>query len=116
MPAYVIASLQDAAPHPDIADYIEQLPATMEPYGGRYLVHVTPHEVLEGSWTGGVVMLGFPGIAEARAWYESAAYRRIAPLRTQHIKGDLIMVEGVPEDYQPTAAVKALRGMTRTAE
>lgn len=116
MPAYVIANLQDAAPHPDIADYIEQLPGTMEPYGGRYLVHFTAHEVLEGSWAGGVVMLGFPGIAEARAWYESAAYRKIAPLRTRHIKGDLIMIEGVPEGYQPTAAVQALREATGTAE
>ncbi|MFE4399695.1 DUF1330 domain-containing protein, partial [Kitasatospora sp. NPDC056808] len=28
MPAYVIAHLQDSAPHPDIAEYIERLPAT----------------------------------------------------------------------------------------
>ncbi|MEW1737284.1 DUF1330 domain-containing protein [Nocardia beijingensis] len=109
MSAYVIAHLQDAAPHPEIADYMERLPATLEPYGGHYLVHATPHEVKEGSWPGGVVMIGFPGIAEARAWWDSPAYREIAPLRSRHIEGDIILVEGVPAGYTPTAAVAAIR-------
>ncbi|MER7452637.1 DUF1330 domain-containing protein [Nocardia beijingensis] len=109
MTAYVIAHLQDAAPHPEIADYMERLSATLEPYGGHYLVHATPHEVKEGSWPGGVVMIGFPGIAEARAWWDSPAYREIAPLRSRHIEGDIILVEGVPAGYAPTAAVAAIR-------
>ncbi|MFB8028119.1 DUF1330 domain-containing protein [Streptomyces sp. NPDC056465] len=109
MPAYVIAHLQEAAPHPDIAAYMERLPGTFEAHGGRYLVHVTPHEVKEGVWPGHVVMIGFPGIAEARAWWDSPAYREIAPLRSRHIEGDIIMVEGVPEGYDPGAAVKAMR-------
>lgn len=29
MPAYVIAHLQEAAPHPDIAEYIERLPRNL---------------------------------------------------------------------------------------
>lgn len=116
MPAYVIANLQDAAPHPEIADYIEQLPVTFEPYGGRYLVHATPHEVKEGSWPGGVVMIGFPGIAEARAWWDSPAYREIAPLRSRHIAGDIIMVEGVPDGYVPTAAAQAIREAAVSAD
>ncbi|MEU6829845.1 DUF1330 domain-containing protein [Nocardia beijingensis] len=109
MTAYAIAHLQDAAPHPEIADYMERLSATLEPYGGHYLVHATPHEVKEGSWPGSVVMIGFPGIAEARAWWDSPAYREIAPLRSRHIEGDLILVEGVPAGYAPTAAVAAIR-------
>ncbi|RVX46697.1 uncharacterized protein (DUF1330 family) [Nonomuraea polychroma] len=109
MSAYVIAHLQDAAPHPEIADYIERLPATFEPYGGRYLVHATQHEVKEGNWPGAVVMIGFPGIDEAQAWWDSPAYQEIAPLRSRHIKGDIILVEGVPEGYDPTPAANAVR-------
>lgn len=71
MPAYVIANLRDAAPHPEIAEYIERLPATLDAYGGRYLVHATPHEVKEGTWPGDVVMIGFPSVAEAQSWWDS---------------------------------------------
>ncbi|MFI9628884.1 DUF1330 domain-containing protein [Streptomyces sp. NPDC052042] len=116
MPAYVIAHLRDAAPHPEIAEYIERLPGTFEPYGGRYLVHMTQHEVKEGSWPGAVVMIGFPGIAEARAWWHSPAYREIAPLRSRHIDGDIILVEGVPDGYDPAGAVRAVREAALSAE
>ncbi|RPK43906.1 DUF1330 domain-containing protein [Streptomyces sp. ADI93-02] len=110
MPAYAIAHLQDAAPHPEIAEYIERLPATFEAYGGSFLVHFAPHEVKEGSWPGAVVVLGFPGIAEARAWWDSPGYQEIAPLRSRHIEGDIILVEGVPEGYDPASSAKAIRG------
>ncbi|MEV8593373.1 DUF1330 domain-containing protein [Streptomyces sp. NPDC052013] len=109
MPAYVIGHLQEAASHPEIAEYIERIPATFEPYGGRFLVHVTQHEVLEGAWPGHVVVIAFPGIAEARAWWDSPAYREIAPLRSRHIEGDIILVEGVPDDYDPAATAQAMR-------
>lgn len=109
MPAYAVAQLQEAAPHPDIAEYVERLPATFEAHGGRYLVHATPHEVKEGSWPGHVVMIGFPGIGEARAWWDSTAYREIAPLRSRHIESNVILVEGVPEGYDPAVTAKAMR-------
>ncbi|MFE3200450.1 DUF1330 domain-containing protein [Embleya sp. NPDC059237] len=116
MTAYAIAKLRDAAPHPEIADYIERLPGTFAPYGGRFLVHVTPHEVKEGTWPGGVVMIGFPGIVEARTWWDSPAYQEIAPLRSRHIEGDIILVEGVPENYDPAVTVAKMRAATAGGE
>ncbi|MBC9714040.1 DUF1330 domain-containing protein [Streptomyces sp. TRM66268-LWL] len=110
MSAYVIARLRKASLHPDIAEYIERIPGTFEPYGGRFLVHVTPHEVLEGTWDEDVVMIGFPGIEEARAWWDSPAYQEIAPLRSRHIDGDIILIKGVPEGYDATKTAAALRG------
>lgn len=109
MPAYAIAHLQQAAPHPEIAEYVERITATFEPYGGRFLVHAAQHEVKECDWPGHVVVIGFPGIAEARAWWDSPAYQEIAPLRSRHTEGDIILVEGVPEGYAPTATAKAMR-------
>ncbi|CAL9527018.1 DUF1330 domain-containing protein [Streptomyces sp. Tu 3180] len=110
MPAYAIAHLREAAAHPEIAEYIERITATFEPHGGRFLVHGAQHEVKEGDWPGHVVVIGFPGIAEARAWWDSPAYREIAPLRSRHIEGDIILVEGVPADYDPARTAQAVRG------
>ncbi|WP_411126509.1 DUF1330 domain-containing protein [Streptomyces sp. x-19] len=109
MTAYAIAHLQDAAPHPDIAEYIERIAGTFEPFGGRFLVHATQHEVKEGRWPGHVVVIGFPGIDQARAWWDSPAYREIAPLRARHIEGDILLVEGVPVGYDPTSTARAMR-------
>ncbi|MEU3980118.1 DUF1330 domain-containing protein [Streptomyces sp. NPDC026672] len=109
MTAYAIARLREAAPHPEIAEYIERITATFEPHGGRFLVHGTAHEVKEGDWPGHVVVIGFPGIDEARAWWDSPAYREIAPLRSRHIEGDIILVEGVPEGYDPAVTAGTIR-------
>jgi uncharacterized protein (DUF1330 family) len=109
MTAYAIANLQEAAPHPEIAEYIERITATFEPYGGRFLVHAAQHELKEGTWPGQVVMIGFPGIAEARDWWDSPAYQEIAPLRSRHIEGDIILIQGVPEGYDPTSLAQAMR-------
>jgi hypothetical protein len=38
-----------------------------------------------------------------------AAYREIAPLRSRHIDGDIIMVDGVTADYDPATTAAAMR-------
>ncbi|MER7576411.1 DUF1330 domain-containing protein [Streptomyces sp. NPDC126514] len=109
MTAYAIAHLRKITPHPEIAEYIERISATFEPYGGRFLVHGQRHETMEGDWAGDVVMIGFPGMAEARQWWDSPAYQEIAPLRARHIEGDIILVQGVAQGYDPATTAKALR-------
>ncbi|MGW2525123.1 DUF1330 domain-containing protein [Streptomyces sp. NPDC001617] len=109
MTAYAIAHLQEAAPHPEIAEYIERISATFKPYGGRFLVHGSPHEVKEGRWPGHVVVIAFPGMQAAREWWDSAKYQEIAPLRSRHIEGDIVLVPGVPEGYDPASTAKAMR-------
>ncbi|TXS35337.1 DUF1330 domain-containing protein, partial [Streptomyces sp. t39] len=76
MTAYAIARLMPTGqPHDEVLDYIERIQATMDPYEGRFLVHGTAHEVMEGDWPGSVVVIGFPSLDAARAWYDSDAYR-----------------------------------------
>jgi uncharacterized protein (DUF1330 family) len=108
MSAYAIAHLQEAAPHAELAEYMARITGTFEPYGGRFLVHAGRHEVKEGSWRGHVVVIGFPSIERARAWWDSAAYQEIAPLRSRHIEGDIILVPGVSEDYDAAVTAKAM--------
>ncbi|MET9951118.1 DUF1330 domain-containing protein [Streptomyces sp. NPDC006339] len=111
MTAYAIANLQPSAtPHEEVLDYIERIQATLDPFGGRFLVHGAPRrETLEGEWPGALVMIAFPTYEAARAWYDSEPYQALIPLRTRHIPGDILLVDGVPEDYDPATTAAAMR-------
>jgi uncharacterized protein (DUF1330 family) len=109
MAAYALAHLRTPQINDDVLEYIARIQATLDPFGGRFLVHGAQVEVKEGPWPGTVVMVEFPGIDEARAWYDSPAYQAILPLRTNHIEGEAVIVDGVAPDYDPRATAAALR-------
>ncbi|MFG2619313.1 DUF1330 domain-containing protein [Streptomyces sp. NPDC048507] len=110
MTAYAIAHLRPVTMNEDILRYIETMQSTLDPFEGRFLVHGAEVEVLEGPFPGTVVVIGFPDMDRARAWYASDAYRAILPLRTDHIPAEVILVEGVPAGYDAAATAAALRG------
>ena len=99
MPAYGLAHLRTPQLNADVFEYLRRIQATMDPYGGRFLVHGPTVEVREGTWPGTVVIVEFPNLAAARDWYDSPGYREILPLRTNHIDGDVILVDGVVPGY-----------------
>jgi uncharacterized protein (DUF1330 family) len=114
MTAYAIAHLRTPTVNADVLEYIERIQETMDPFGGRFLVHGAQVEVCEGQWPGTVVVIAFPGVTEARAWYVSPAYRAILPLRTRHIDGDTILVEGVGPAYDARRTAQRLRDAAAT--
>ncbi|MFB0625989.1 DUF1330 domain-containing protein [Streptomyces sp. AB3(2024)] len=109
MTAYAIAHLRPETVNGAILEYIERIQSTMDPYEGRFLVHGKEVEVLEGPFPGTVVVIGFPDMERARAWYASDAYRAILPLRTDHIPGEAVLVEGVPAGYDASRTAASLR-------
>ncbi|MFD6226237.1 DUF1330 domain-containing protein [Streptomyces sp. NPDC060232] len=109
MTAYAIAHIRPETMNEDILTYIETIQSTMDPFGGRFLVHGKEPEVLEGPFPGTVVVIGFPDIERARAWYASDAYQAILPLRTNHMAGEAFLVEGVPADYDASQTAAGLR-------
>ncbi|WP_406342829.1 DUF1330 domain-containing protein [Streptomyces sp. NBC_00648] len=111
MTAYAIAHLHPTeGPVPEeVFVYMERVQDTLAPFGGRFLVHGTTVEVREGAWPGALVMVAFPGMAEARSWYESPAYQELLPLRTDHIPGDLVLVDGVDPDYEAAQTARRFR-------
>ncbi|MFF6837765.1 DUF1330 domain-containing protein [Streptomyces tanashiensis] len=111
MTAYAIGNLH---PKPvldeEVFTYMERIQATLDPFGGRFLVHGAPaREVREGTWPGALVIIGFPAYENARAWYGSEPYQALIPLRTRHMTGDVLLVEGVPEGYEAAAPAARLR-------
>jgi uncharacterized protein (DUF1330 family) len=109
MTAYAIAHLRTPTINDKVLEYIERIQATLTPYGGRFLVHGAEVQVLEGEWPGTVVVVEFPGLAAAHAWYASPAYREILPLRTDNIEGSTLIVDGVAPDYDAGRTAARLR-------
>ena len=112
MTAYALAHLRrdDRKPvHADVLEYMERIQSTLDPYRGRFLVHGAQVHVQEGTWAGDLVLIRFPGLVEARAWYESPAYRAIKHLRTDHLDGDVVLVEGVDSSHDPARLAARLR-------
>jgi len=107
---YAIGLLRRVDVNDEILDYMSRIEATMQPYGGRWLVHGTRPEPLEGEWGGDVVVIEFPDPGAARRWYDSAAYQEILPLRTRNSTADVLLVEGVPPGYTAEQTVLRLRG------
>ncbi|MDJ0379494.1 DUF1330 domain-containing protein [Streptomyces sp. G-G2] len=109
MTAYAIGHIRPETMNEDILRYIEEIQGTMDPFGGEFLVHGKDHEVVEGSFPGAVIVIGFPDLERARAWYASPAYQELIPLRTRHIAGEVILVEGVAPGYDARRTAAALR-------
>lgn len=107
MTAYALAQVHSVEFGPDIVEYLERIDATLDPFGGRFLVHGGTSETVEGSWgRGGTIVIEFPDRERARAWWNSPAYQRILPLRTRHMSADIVLVEGVPAGYRGADALE----------
>ena len=100
MTFYAIAHLRTVDVNDEILEYIRRIDDTLEPYGGRFLVHGTSPEVLDGDIPGFVVLIGFPDEASARSWYESEEYQAILPLRLNNSEGGAGLLTPVPEGYR----------------
>jgi uncharacterized protein (DUF1330 family) len=102
MTAYAIAYLHSVRVGPDIVQYLERIDATLEPFGGRFIVHGGPADVREGELPGDLIVIEFPDRERATAWYESPGYQEILPLRTRNAEGVAVLVDGVPADHRAT--------------
>lgn len=93
----------------DALDYLEQVEATFQPHGGKYLAFTGDVEVMEGAWPGSVVLLEFPDTAAARRWYHSPEYQAIIGLRTSSVVSDVVLVDSVAPDFTAAAWAREMR-------
>jgi uncharacterized protein (DUF1330 family) len=99
---YFIADMLAGAPNEEVLRYRDQVMATLTPFGGRFLSRGGAWQQVEGNPIGETakrrfVMLEFPSVAKARAWYDSPAYQAILPLRLRNMDGSAVIIEGVPD-------------------
>ena len=95
MSAYVIANVTVTDPV-RYEEYRKLVPPTIEKFGGRFVVRGGAVEPLEGDWRPGrLVIVEFPSVEQARAWWSSAEYAGARALRQATSSGTLLIVEGV---------------------
>jgi uncharacterized protein (DUF1330 family) len=108
MLAYAVAHLRRVDLVPEIFDYIARIDATLDAYDGRFLIHGGRVNMLDGNWSGDLVVIEFPNRENAHAWYVSREHQAILCLRTNHSDGAAFIIEGVPDGYKAADALAKL--------
>ncbi len=94
MKAYVIGDIEVTDPKP-YDEYRGQVLATIEKFGGKFLVRGGRTDAVEGGWQPKrLVVLEFPSFEQAQKWYRSPEYAPLITLRQKGAKGRLVIVEG----------------------
>ena len=95
--AYVLGTFKVDAPQKFKSEYAEKVDATLVPFGGKFIVRnpVASAKYNEGSAYTICVVLEFPSVDKAKAWYASDAYTAISKAKKAYSKTPtFIIVEG----------------------
>jgi uncharacterized protein (DUF1330 family) len=94
MPGYLIANIKITDPE-GFERYRAGVPAVIAQYGGRYLVRGGALERMENAEAfHRLVVLEFPSLAAARAFYDSPEYAPLLKLRLASTESHAVLVEG----------------------
>ena len=95
MPAYVIVETDIHDPE-QYEQYKAASPAAVADGGGRFVARGGELAVLEGDWhPPRLVILEFPDLEAAKAWYASDGYQEAKRLRDGAANLNIVGVEGV---------------------
>lgn len=94
MKAYVVVDVK-IHDHSKYDEYKKLTPASLVPYDGKFVVRGGIAETLEGDWQPGrMVVLEFPSMEKAKAWWSSAGYAPAKAIRQAASDTRMIVVEG----------------------
>ena len=94
MAAYVIVA-ESVNDEKMFDEYRKQVPATITPFGGKFIVRGGKVTVHEGEWPHPrTVVIEFPSRAQAEGWYKSDAYQKIIQLRLKSSVGNFVIADG----------------------
>jgi uncharacterized protein (DUF1330 family) len=94
MPVYLIIEITVIDPEV-YAEYVEQVQALVEQYGGRYLARGGDVVPLTDDWQPQrIVLIQFDTIDQVQDCFASPEYQALVPLREQSTTSRAIIVEG----------------------
>ena len=95
MSAYVIVEIDIVDPT-GYEEYKELASATVEKYGGKYIVRGGAVETVEGDWKPKrIVVLQFGSMQRAKDWLDCEEYREPRKMRHRTARTRMVVVEGV---------------------
>ena len=95
MAAYYFVDVLEITDQRKLEKYREGVFATVELYGGRYVILGGNCEVVEGDWRPNFpVMIEFPSLEQAKRWYASSEYQPLLKLRLDSTRGNALFIEG----------------------
>ena len=95
MSAYVIVEIDIVDPT-GYEEYKKLASATVEKYGGKYVVRGGAAETLEGDWDPKrIVVLQFDSMQRAKEWLNCEEYREPRKMRHRTARTRMVVVEGV---------------------
>lgn len=95
MSAYLLAQIE-VRDRETYRQYTARTPAIIAKHGGRFLVRGGETEILEGEGAGRrIVVLEFPSMEAARAFYYSPEYQQAKEIRTSCADGQFLIVQGI---------------------
>jgi uncharacterized protein (DUF1330 family) len=94
MKGYVIFYLKAVRDLAGLEEYRRLAGPALQKFGGVFRVRRGRFEVLEGDPILGVVLVEFPSMDQARAWYDSAEYQQALRLRLAASGSQAVLCEG----------------------
>jgi len=95
MTAYMIFTREKTLDKRELATYSEEVPATLAGHEVKVLDFYGAHEDLEGPSTEGTVILAFPSLEAAKAWYNGPSYRAVREHRFKGATYRVTLADGV---------------------
>jgi uncharacterized protein (DUF1330 family) len=93
-PAYFVAEI-DVTDADIYKTYVERNTSIVNAHGGRFLVRGGKTTAMDGEPPKRVVIIAWENDDKAKAWYTSAAYKEIIPIRDKAAKFRGFIAEGV---------------------
>jgi uncharacterized protein (DUF1330 family) len=95
MPAYIVVEIDVHNPT-EYEDYKKLTPGSLVNFQGKFIVRGGNTETLEGDWSPKrFVMIEFPTLELAKAWWTSEEYAPAKALRQRTASSKMIVVEGI---------------------
>lgn len=97
MSAFFLYELLEVTDQEKMAEYRANAAETVRKYQGTFRVAGGDPAAVEGDWTPrSLVLLEFPTLELARAWYDSAEYEPFKRLRLAGSRGNALLMSGLP--------------------